>query len=241
VAMGSALTVELSGARSRELALPVTRIIDEMTSTPSDHVERVNAARSPAVIGRAGAPGGFSVVIDEVTIARARKGDRAALESLFHTFEVPVFNLARRMCRSSSDAEDVLQETFLEVVRSIRRFRGDGPLAGWIRRIAVTKALMKLRSLRARPTEEELDDASVDAGACTNAGVGAAIARVDIETALSRLPDTARVVLWLHEVEGYNHDEIGASMGKTASFSKSQLSRAYARLRGCLGVAGREE
>ncbi len=72
----------------------------------------------------------FTVTTDDIVVTRARAGDLEALESVFRTFESPVYNLARRLCRNSEDAEDVMQETFIEVMRSIHRFRGDGPLAG---------------------------------------------------------------------------------------------------------------
>ena len=186
----------------------------------------------------------FAVPVDELTLARARAGDEAALEALFRLFEAPVYTLARRLTGSVHDAEDVLQETFVEVVRSIRRFRGDGPLAGWIRKIAASKALMRLRRRRAHG-EEELPDDLLDPGWASPGGAGApavatAADRVDLEGALARLSDAARAVVWLHDVEGYNHDEIAALAGKTASFSKSQLARAHARLRDLLAPEVRE-
>src|SRR5918998_229891 len=81
----------------------------------------------------------------EAVVSRARAGDTEALGELFRAFEVPVYNLARRICRTTEDAEDVLQETFFEVCRSIRSYREEGSLWGWIRTIAASKALMRLR------------------------------------------------------------------------------------------------
>ena len=188
-------------------------------------------------------PAPSAVVVDEITVARARVGDEAALEEIFRRFEAPVFSLARRLTRSTHDAEDVLQETFLEVVRSICRFRGDGSLAGWIRKVAASKALMKLRRRQGRGFEEALPEDLSDVG---RAGVSygpasSAADRVDLETALSRLSDAARAVIWLHDVEGYSHEEIAAMAGKTASFSKSLLARTHARLREVLAPGVREE
>src|SRR6266566_3814722 len=99
----------------------------------------------------------ISLAVPDVLIARAKSGDVAALEALYRAFETPVYNLARRILRNPEDAEDVLQETFLEVVRSIRSFRGDGHLWGWIRRIASSKALMRIRRHQVR-AEEEFDE-----------------------------------------------------------------------------------
>jgi RNA polymerase sigma factor (sigma-70 family) len=173
--------------------------------------------------------------VDEILLARAQRGNEAALEALFRHFEAPVYTLARRLTRTPHDAEDVLQETFLEVVRSIKRFRREGSFEGWIRRVAASKALMRLRAQASRVPEEELSDELADAVAARGDHSAIPIAtapeRVDLQTALARLPNTARTVIWLHDVEGYSHEEIAAMAGKTASFSKSQLARAHARLR----------
>ena len=165
----------------------------------------------------------------ESVVARARQGDEAALEALYRAFEVPVYNLARRICRTTEDAEDVLQETFFEVCRSIGRYREEGSLWGWIRTIAASKALMRLRRNKYRDTDE-LNDELVMGHQKEETHL-----RMDLEAALERLPETSRAVVWLHDVEGYTHDEIAGMMGKTASFSKSQLARAHARLRRWLG------
>jgi RNA polymerase sigma-70 factor (ECF subfamily) len=165
----------------------------------------------------------------ESVVARARWGDEAALEALYRAFEAPVYNLARRICRTTEDAEDVLQETFFEVCRSIGRYREEGSLWGWIRTIAASKALMRLRRNKYRDTDE-LNDELVMSQRKEETHL-----RMDLEAALERLPETSRAVVWLHDVEGYTHDVIAGMMGKTASVSKSQLARAHARLRRWLG------
>jgi RNA polymerase sigma-70 factor (ECF subfamily) len=165
----------------------------------------------------------------ESVVARAREGDEAALEALYRAFEAPVYTLARRICRTTEDAEDVLQETFFEVCRSIGRYREEGSLWGWVRTIAASKALMRLRRNKYRDTDE-LNDELVIGQRKEETHL-----RMDLEAALERLPETSRAVVWLHDVEGYTHDEIAGMMGKTASFSKSQLARAHARLRRWLG------
>jgi len=164
----------------------------------------------------------------ETVVARARTGDPAALETLFRAYEVPVYNLARRICRTTEDAEDVLQETFLEVCRSIGRYREEGSLWGWVRTIAASKALMRLRRNKYRDTDELHDEVVGQRREDTHL-------RMDLEAALERLSETSRAVVWLHDVEGYTHEEIAGMMGKTPSFSKSQLARAHARLRRWLG------
>ena len=170
------------------------------------------------------------VVADaDAVLARARSGDPAALESLYRAFEAPAYNLARRICRTTEDAEDVVQEAFFEVCRSIGRYRGDGSLWGWVRTITASKALMRLRRNKYRDTDE-LDDQIVPSIRREDTAL-----RMDLEAALERLPEISRAVVWLHDVEGYTHDEIGGMMARTPSFSKSQLARAHARLRRWLG------
>jgi RNA polymerase sigma-70 factor (ECF subfamily) len=169
-----------------------------------------------------------ALAVPDVLVARAQAGDEEALEALYRAFETPVYNLVRRMLRNAEDAEDVLQETFLEVVRSIRQYRGDGHLWGWIRRIAATKALMRIRREQVRAAEP-LDEEP--AGRPTTH----VAANLDLERAFEHLTDTSRAVVWMHDVEGYTHEEIAELMGKSVSFSKSQLARAHARLRRVLG------
>ncbi len=160
-------------------------------------------------------------------LERARRGERTAHAELYASFGGPVFTLARRMLASSSLAEDVLQETFVEVLCKIGGFRGEAEVGTWIKRIAINKCLMHLRSSwvsRRGPSGDE--PASEDRGALDDQMV--------LERALDQVPDVARAVVWLHDVEGYTHAEIGRLMGRTASFSKSQLARAHERLRALL-------
>ena len=173
-----------------------------------------------------------SLAVPDILVARAQAGDEAALEALYRAFETPVYNLARRMLKRPEDAEDVLQETFLEVVRNIKQYRGEGHLWGWVRRIASTKALMRIRRDQIRATEP-LDDEPGKPGMQIGANL-------DLERAFEHLSETSRAVVWLHDVEGYTHEEIAEQMGKSVSFSKSQLARAHARLRRMLGAEAQD-
>jgi RNA polymerase sigma-70 factor (ECF subfamily) len=179
----------------------------------------------------------ISLAVPDILVARAKTGDLEALEALYRAFETPVYNLALRMLRQSEEAEDILQETFLEVVRSIKQYRGEGHLWGWVRQIAVSKALMRIRIGQLRHTDE-LHEEHVQAGPGGGLGVGGVPARIDLERAFERLTPTSRAVVWLHDVEGYTHEEIAERMERTVSFSKSQLARAHARLRRLLAEGG---
>src|SRR5437879_11686371 len=95
----------------------------------------------------------ISLAVPDILVARAKSGDLEALEALYRAFETPVYNLALRVLRRPEDAEDVLQEPFLEVVRSINQYRGEGHVWGWLRQIAASRALMRIRHDRGRETE----------------------------------------------------------------------------------------
>ncbi len=165
-------------------------------------------------------------------LARARTGDPAGQEAIYLAFERPVRTLARRLVPGAATAEDVAQDVFVDVLTRLGQYDDRGSFAGWVRSITVRRCLMQLRSpwRRGLGWVDSLRDA--DAAAGTERPVPSCSGdAVDLERALARLGETARAVVWLHDVEGYTHAEIGALLGGTASFSKSQLARAHARLR----------
>jgi RNA polymerase sigma factor (sigma-70 family) len=179
--------------------------------------------------------------IDPGIVRRAAKGDMRAHEIIYRAFATPVYSICLRFTKAPAQAEDLVQETFMEIMRSIDGFRGDAALGSWIRRIAVTKALMFLRSAwtkRGQALGEDWHD--VTEGDALSHGISRhPDDALDLDAALASLPEVTRVVVWLHDVEGYTHKEIADLMGKTESFSKSQLSRAYQRLRPMLETEGR--
>jgi len=173
---------------------------------------------------------------DRAILRQLRSGDLRGLEKLYRAYEGAVYGLGRRLCGTNHDAEDVLQDTFVEVGRSIHLYRGEGPLLSWVKKICVNKALMRLRQSNRLSFDllEECEEPS-NSQAIWVVDSGGGAAGPDMEQVLQRLHPTARVVVWLHDVEGYTHDEIASLLKKTVSFSKSQLSRAHARLREWLG------
>ncbi len=173
------------------------------------------------------------ISIDAAIVKRAARGDTKAHEILYRAYAAPVYSIALRFTRIPAQAEDLLQETFIEVMRSIAGFRGEAPVGMWIRRIAVSKALMFLRSAWHR-RGQSLDDDWDETTPGEIGGHGSPAQpdqALDLDAALGNLPPVSRAVVWLHDVEGFTHKEIAGLMGKSESFSKSQLSRAYQRLR----------
>jgi RNA polymerase sigma-70 factor (ECF subfamily) len=173
------------------------------------------------------------------TVRRARAGATDAQEAIYRAFQRPVRTLARRLVPRASQAEDLAQDVFVEVLRSLPQFDGRGSFAGWVRAITVRKCLMHLRSPWHRGLRwvEALAPADVESQS-REASVAHGGEALDLARALAQLGDTARVVVWLHDVEGYTHAEIGTLLGGTSSLSKSQLARAHARLRELLEPDG---
>jgi RNA polymerase sigma-70 factor (ECF subfamily) len=171
-------------------------------------------------------------------LARARAGDRRAHAEIYRLLERPVRTLARRLVARTVVAEDLAQDVFVELLTSLSQYDGRGSFAGWVRTITVRKCLMYLRSPWRRGLQWIESVASERSGGPDAAGTPPIGDALDLERALARLGDTARVVVWLHDVEGYTHAEIGMLLGGTASLSKSQLTRAHTRLRELLANDG---
>jgi RNA polymerase sigma-70 factor (ECF subfamily) len=172
-------------------------------------------------------------------LERARSGDLEALEDIYRSFAPGVTTLARRLLGGPAAAEDLAHDVFVEVLTKLAQYDGRGSFAGWVRSITVSKCLMQLRSpwrrgLRLISTAGADDVPAASAGGAP----GDAQLGLDLERALDRLGETARLVVWLHDVEGYTHAEIGALLGGTPSLSKSQLARAHERLRELLEPSG---
>jgi len=178
------------------------------------------------------------IPIAEAVSTAARRGDAQALEAVYRATAGPLYTLLRRLVRRPAIAEELLQETFVDVLEHIHNFEGRCPLPAWIRSIAVNRALMYLRSPWHRSLEWLDADAARAQGLVSESRPAATGTDTDLERALMRLPALARAIVWLHDVEGYTHTEIGAALGRTPSFSKTQLSRAHARLRDLLAGTG---
>jgi RNA polymerase sigma factor (sigma-70 family) len=168
-------------------------------------------------------------------LSAACGGDTRAQETIYRSFQRPVYSLIRRLISRPAIADELFQETFIEVLRSLRSYSGEGAFGGWVRAIAVNKCLMYLRSPWHRSfayldadENEPIADTLIDAASGPDVQVQAS---ADVGHAMASLPPLTRTVVWLHDVEGYTHGEIARLMGRTVSFSKSQLARAHQRLR----------
>jgi RNA polymerase sigma factor (sigma-70 family) len=186
------------------------------------------------------------IPLDPDCLRLAAAGDRAAQRELYGRVAGPVFALIRRLVPQRAAAEDVFQDCMVSLLRHLPGFRGDAPFGAWVRQIALRHCLMHQRSpwQRARRVLEGVAG-SVDASRPEGYAEAVWLPRVeppapeliDLERALAKLPDVARSVVWMYDVEGLSHEEIAVMFGRTVSFSKSQLSRAHALLRAQLSDA----
>lgn len=161
-------------------------------------------------------------------IERCREGHREAQFELYRLYSRAMYNTALRMVRHPHDAEDVLQSIFIEVFAKLESFRYESSIGAWIKRITINKCINFLKSRRLSFTElttgiDRADAVDVEQEPVYN---------VDkINRAIAELPDGYRVVFSLYALEGYDHEEIGQILGVTEATSKSQYSRAKAKLR----------
>lgn len=175
----------------------------------------------------------FDIELDDLTLARARRGDIKACETIYRLFQQPAFTVAFRVCQCRELAQEICQEAFITSFRKLRQFRGDAPYWGWLRRIVVNHAISTIRKGPKDPPVEFQEHHGQSESASERVGLS-----MDLESALGVLDAEDRAIVWLHDVEGYNHTEIAEMFGKTESFSKTRLSRARSRLRELLNAGG---
>ena len=154
-------------------------------------------------------------------------------EAFYRTHAKRIYSLAYRFTGNAADAEELLQEIFLQAHRKLDSFRQEAALSTWLHRLAVNRCLDHLRSraVRQNARTESLSD---EAWPQPRARASSPITRLDLERAIAQLPDGCRAAFVLHDVEGYEHREIAALLGVAAGTSKSQVHRARLRLRALL-------
>jgi len=178
---------------------------------------------------------GASHALQEDTgfVARAQAGDTDAFEHLYRTHVGRVHAVCLRMTGNLAQAEEATQEAFVRAWRKLGSFRGDSAFSTWLHRLTVNVVLTGLRSEKRRTARViGTDDLTAFERAPRRPAPGA---RMDLEQAIAALPDRARTVFVLHDVEGYRHNEIAAMLGLATGTSKAQLHRARKLLRKELG------
>ena len=175
---------------------------------------------------------------EAAAIALAQQGDSAAFERLYRLHSRRVYSLCLRMVANPVEAEDLTQDAFLQVFRKIGTFRGDSGFSTWLHRLTVNIVLMRFR--KKKRAELSLDEARESAGESERPPIDPGeedlnlhglIDRVNLRRALEQLPIGYKQMFILHDVQGYEHNEIAAILGCSVGNSKSQLHKARSRLR----------
>lgn len=175
---------------------------------------------------------GFQKQLAQVVIAKAIKGDMSALETVYLTYADACFSLAYRISQDQALAQDIVQDTFIKVMNKICDFKNNGSFAGWIRRILVNETINRVKSnnilslVAQDEVEEPVSNDLFD--------FNWLITCHDLDELLKNLSTESRAVLLLHQVEGYTHKEIADLYGKSESYSKVTLNRAYQNLKKCV-------
>ena len=174
---------------------------------------------------------------DMALVNRVRAGDLGAFEELYRTHSGKLYSLACRMLGNPSDAEDLLQEIFLSAHRKLDGFRGESALGTWLYRMATNQCLDHLRSRAARTNQvtDALDDEPAVLDVRSRGIAERTVAKMDLERALTRLPEGARAAFVLHDIQGLEHREVADALGIAEGTSKSQVHKARLRLRQILG------
>jgi RNA polymerase sigma-70 factor (ECF subfamily) len=184
---------------------------------------------------------------DADILARAQAGDHQAFAQLYSLHKRRIYSLCLRMVGNVAEAEDLTQEAFLQLHRKIGTFRGDSAFSTWLHRLAINVVLMQLRKKglslisldeAMEPAPEEGPGRSFGAPDLTLSG---AIDRLALQRAVASLPAGYRLIFILHDIEGFEHNEIAAMLDCSIGNSKSQLHKARLKLRDALKTNPQQE
>ncbi|MGH9948739.1 MAG: RNA polymerase sigma factor [Pyrinomonadaceae bacterium] len=166
----------------------------------------------------------------------ASNNNLAAFEIIYQRYHRRTYALCLRMTNSQTEAEDLTQEVFIQLFRKISSFRGDSAFSTWLHRLTVNQVLMYFRR-RCVKNEKVSDDGEMPEQTVTgtaNPNRMQVIDRIALKNAIAQLPTGYKSVFVLHDVHGYEHEEVARRMGISVGTSKSQLHKARLKLRGLL-------
>ncbi|MBA3912977.1 MAG: sigma-70 family RNA polymerase sigma factor [Acidobacteriales bacterium] len=179
-------------------------------------------------------------------IERAKQGDAEAFEILYDLHKRRVYSLCLRMTANTAEAEDLTQEAFLQLFRKIATFRGESAFSTWLHRMAVNVVLMRLRKkglpiVPLDDTVETEEETHRKEPGAEDSKLSGSVDRLQLERAITALPPGYRTIFVLHDVEGYEHNEIATMIGCSIGNSKSQLHKARLKLRDLLKTSRAEK
>lgn len=200
-----------------------------------------DAAQSKTVKTRTSRKSEETVVLDDstpdITLCRlAAGGDIKAFEYLYKRYNRRTYSLCLRMTSSPTEAEDLTQEVFIQLFRKVGSFRGDSAFSTWLHRLTVNQVLMhfRRRSVKNEKTSEDGEIPEQTVTGSANPSKMQVIDRIALKNAIAELPNGYKNVFVLHDVEGFEHEEVARRLGISVGTSKSQLHKARLKLRGLL-------
>ncbi|MBA3632538.1 MAG: RNA polymerase sigma factor [Acidobacteria bacterium] len=163
----------------------------------------------------------------------AAKGNMAAFEEIYNRHHRRVYSICLRMLQNTTEAEDLTQDVFIQLHRKIGSFRGDSAFTTWLHRLTVNQVLMhfRKRNVKFEKTTEEGETPVQIVSGTQNPRKMPVVDKIAIENAIEKLPNGYRNVFVLHDVEGYEHEEVARILGCSVGTSKSQLHKARLKLR----------
>ncbi len=179
----------------------------------------------------------FDAAAPDIDLCRlAANGNIAAFEVLYERYHRRTYSLCLRMTSSQTEAEDLTQEVFIQLFRKVGSFRGDSAFSTWLHRLTVNQVLMhfRRRSVKNERTTEEGEMPEQMVAGSANPNKMQVVDRIALRNAIAELPNGYRNVFLLHDVEGFEHEEVARMMGISVGTSKSQLHKARLKLRGLL-------
>ena len=179
----------------------------------------------------------FDAAAPDIDLCRlAATGNIAAFEVLYERYHRRTYSLCLRMTSSQTEAEDLTQEVFIQLFRKVGSFRGDSAFSTWLHRLTVNQVLMhfRRRSVKNERTTEEGEMPEQMVAGSANPNKMQVVDRIALKNAIAELPNGYRNVFLLHDVEGFEHEEVARMMGISVGTSKSQLHKARLKLRGLL-------
>ncbi len=176
------------------------------------------------------------VIGNETDIDLAKKsalGNMSAFETIYERYHRRTYSLCLRMLANPVEAEDMTQEVFIQLFRKIGSFRGDSQFSTWLHRLTVNQVLMHFRKRNVQ-NEKTTDDGEIPdqiVSGTENPNKMPIIDRIAIDSAIAELPNGYRTIFVLHDVEGFEHEEIAKKLGLSIGTSKSQLHKARLKMR----------
>jgi RNA polymerase sigma-70 factor (ECF subfamily) len=171
--------------------------------------------------------------LDLALATAAAKGDMASFEELYARHHRRVYSICLRMLQNAAEAEDLTQDVFIQLYRKIGSFRGDSAFTTWLHRMTVNQVLMhfRKRNVKFEKTTEEGETPVQIVVGTENSARMPIVDKIALDKAISLLPNGYRSVLVLHDIQGYEHEEVARILGCSVGTSKSQLHKARLKMR----------